>query len=131
MLQKSVERKAEKKSPKRPGGSNLFKSQDERPKLLPLKSLKQQIEDICESKIKFDEKCRVAKQPVETMEQYLYTYLNQKYGLKSLVIDWVTTIINSVNVYSHDGKLRCFNHLDPDPDVVMFGRILKNECEEG
>ena len=56
------------------------------------------------------------------MEQYLYTFLNQKYGLKPLVLDWITTIINSVHIYSNKCK---------DPDIMVFGRILKNECEEG
>lgn len=66
------------------------------------------------------------------MEQYLYTYMNQKYGLKSLVIDWVMTVVNSIQVYSKEGKFQRINLcLDPDPDVLVFGRILKNECEEG
>lgn len=56
------------------------------------------------------------------MEQYLFTFLNQKYGLKSLVIEWATSIVNSVYAYSNEEK---------DPDVMVFGRILKNEWEEG
>ncbi|CAI2386031.1 unnamed protein product [Moneuplotes crassus] len=100
--------------------NNVFKSVDEKPKLLPLKSLKVLIEEICESKENFDKKCILIEQQCETMEQYLYTYLNQKYGLKSLVLDWVTTIVNSVNVYSHE---------ESDPDVILFGRILKEECD--
>lgn len=53
---------------------------------------------------------------IETMEQYLYTYLNQKYGLKPIVLEWITTIVNSVHVYSNEDK---------DPDALVFGKILK------
>jgi hypothetical protein len=30
------------------------------------------------------------------MEQYLQTYLNQKYGLKSIVVDQAQSIINAI-----------------------------------
>ena len=71
------------------------------------------------SKIKYDIKCRESKLPVETMEQFMYTYLNQKYGLKSLIIEWAATIINGVRAYLKD-----------DHEVTLFGKILKNECDE-
>lgn len=53
------------------------------------------------------------------MEQYMYTYLNQKYGLKQLIIEWASTIINGVRAY-----------LREDHEVTLFGKILKNECDE-
>lgn len=53
------------------------------------------------------------------MEQFMYTYLNQKYGLKSLIIEWASTIINGVRTYLKD-----------DHEVTLFGKILKNECDE-
>lgn len=53
---------------------------------LTLKQLKDIIEEIYNSKTKFDQKCYENHLPRETMEQHLYTYLNQKYGLKSLII---------------------------------------------
>jgi len=96
--------------------SSTFKFESGKPKLLPLNLLKILIDEICESKFKYDEKCIEIKQTLETMEQYLYTYLIQKYGLKSLVIDWMATIVNSINIYSHDGQ---------DPDIILFGKILK------
>ena len=49
----------------------------------------------------------------------MYTYLNQKYGLKSLIIEWASTIINGVRTYLKD-----------DHEVTLFGKILKNECDE-
>jgi hypothetical protein len=53
------------------------------------------------------------------MEQYMYTYLNQKYGLKNLIIEWAVSIINGIKTYLRD-----------DHDVTLFGKILKNECDE-
>lgn len=53
------------------------------------------------------------------MEQYIYTYLNQKYGLKNLIIEWFVAIINGIQA-----------HQNEDHDVRLFGKILKNECDE-
>lgn len=49
----------------------------------------------------------------------MYTYLNQKYGLKNLIIDWSIAIVNAVSKYHSE-----------DHDVCLFGKILKNECDE-
>ena len=49
----------------------------------------------------------------------MYTYLNQKYGLKSLIIEWATAIINGIKKFSKTSN-----------DVCVFGRILRNECDE-
>ncbi len=49
----------------------------------------------------------------------MYTYLNQRYGLKGLIIEWVAAIINGIKRY-----------LREDHDVALFGKILKNECDE-
>lgn len=70
-------------------------------------------------KIKFDKKCEESKQPRETMEQFMYTYLNQKYGLKNLIIEWAIAIVNGVCKHSGD-----------DHEVYLFGKIIKNECDE-
>ena len=71
-------------------------------------------------KEKFDRKCLDAKVPKETLEQYMYTYLNQKYGLKSLIVEWAASIINGVKTY-----------IKQDHDIALFAKILKNECDEG
>ena len=49
----------------------------------------------------------------------MYTYLNQKYGLKSLIVEWAASIINGVKTY-----------LKEDHEVTLFAKILKNECDE-
>ena len=36
------------------------------------------------------------------MEQFMYTYLVQKYGLKNLIVEWATAIINSIKFYIHN-----------------------------
>jgi oligoribonuclease NrnB/cAMP/cGMP phosphodiesterase (DHH superfamily) len=59
------------------------------------------------------------KVPRETMEQYMYTYLNQKYGLKSLIVEWAAAIINAVKT-----------HIKEDHDAALFAKILKNDCDE-
>ena len=53
------------------------------------------------------------------MEQYLYTYLNQKYGLRTLIIEWIQAILNALNEYKYE-----------DHEARLFGKILKNECDE-
>lgn len=58
-------------------------------------------------------------QPVETMEQFMYTYLVQKYGLKNLIVEWATAIINSIKFYIHNSE-------EKDVTVALFAKILKN-----
>ena len=36
----------------------------------------------------YDERCIQNKQQIETYEEYMYTYLNQKYGLRSLTVNY-------------------------------------------
>jgi len=86
---------------------------------LTLKQMKDVIEEIYNSKAKYDQRCLEAKLPRETMEQHMYTYLNQKYGLKNLIIEWATAIINGIKKFSSE-----------DNDVAVFGKILRNECDE-
>ena len=45
-------------------------------RILSLKQLKDTINDMYAQKEKFDKKCLDAKVPKETLEQYMYTYLN-------------------------------------------------------
>ena len=49
----------------------------------------------------------------------MYTYLNQRYGLKNLIIEWAAAIIAGIKKYSKD-----------DHEVALFGKILRNECDE-
>lgn len=49
----------------------------------------------------------------------MYTYLNQRYGLKNLIIEWAHAIIQGIKIYQKE-----------DHDVALFGKILRNECDE-
>ena len=53
------------------------------------------------------------------MEQYIYTYLNQRYGLKNLILEWAAGIIFGIKKFA-----------DIDHQVALFGKILRNECDE-
>src|SRR3989338_10214371 len=88
-------------------------------KSLTLRQLKDLIDEIYTSKQKFDEKCSESKLPRETMEQHLYTYLNQKYGLKNIILDYASSIVQGIKRYSNE-----------DNDVAVFGKILRNEIDE-
>ncbi len=56
----------------------------------------------------------LAAVPCPQMEQHLYTYLNQKYGLKSLIVEHASCIIRAANTYA-----------DADNDVAVFVKILR------
>jgi hypothetical protein len=88
-------------------------------RVLTKKMLIDIIDEIYSFKYNFDKKCTENKMPRETMEQYMYTYLNQKYGLKNLIIEWATCIINGIRMFSPE-----------DSEVCLFGKILRNEIEE-
>ena len=49
----------------------------------------------------------------------MFTFLTNKYGLKSLVIEYSAAIINSIKKYSKENV-----------DVSLFGKILRNDLEE-
>ena len=88
-------------------------------RVFTLKMMKEVISNIYASKATFDKKCVINKQPKQTMEEYMYTYLNFKYGLKNMVIEWATNIINGIKTFSNE-----------DTEISLFGKILQNELEE-
>ena len=88
-------------------------------KFMSLKQLKDAICDIYQQKIKYDKKSTENHLPRESMEQFMYTYLNQIYGLKSLIVEGAGGIMQGINKYS-----------SIDSDVALFGKILKNQCDE-
>ena len=81
--------------------------------------MKDTIEEIYASKVKFDKKNMKNKLPKETMNQYLFTFLNQRYGLKNLTIEAARSIVSGIEAY--EGR---------DCDIAVFGKILRNEVEE-
>eukprot|EP01022_Parablepharisma_sp_SALTPOND_P016782 TRINITY_DN2542_c0_g1_i1.p1 TRINITY_DN2542_c0_g1~~TRINITY_DN2542_c0_g1_i1.p1 ORF type:complete len:483 (+),score=72.66 TRINITY_DN2542_c0_g1_i1:2084-3532(+) len=89
-------------------------------KSLSLKQTKEVLYDIYQQKRRYDAKCLENKLPKETMEQYMYTYLNQQYGLKNLILDWTKAILDALAKFS-----------PVDSEVALFAMVLRNECEEG
>ena len=58
--------------------------------------MKDIISNLYNSKSSFDKKFSQNKQPKQTMEEYMYTYLNQKYYLKNIIMERATNIINVI-----------------------------------
>lgn len=53
------------------------------------------------------------------MEQFLCTYLSQKYGLKSLVMDQANAVIAAIAQYQ-----------DECQEVLLFGKVLRHQVDE-
>ena len=90
-----------------------------RQQLITLKCLKDFMNELYISKENYDIKCVDYKLPKETLEEHMYTFLNKKYGLKNLIIDWARNVINGIKYYSRK-----------DSFVLLFGKIMRNEQEE-
>ena len=88
-------------------------------KKLTREQLNELIQNIYKSKIAYDQNCIDLNKPLETMEQHMYQYLNNKYGLKNLTIEYASPIISGIKEYSKK-----------DMNIKVFGMLLKNEIEE-
>ena len=53
------------------------------------------------------------------MEQFMLTFLNQRYGLRHLIVEWAASIVQAVKMYSQE-----------DPQIHLFGKMLKNAVDE-
>ena len=89
-------------------------------KILTKKQMHDFINEIYDSKIEYDKVCNENHLKKESMEHFMYKFLNNKYGLKNLVIEWSSSIIVGIKMYSSS-----------DSDINLFGKILKNKIEEG
>ena len=98
---------------------NSFKNNKSSYKVFTLKMMKDLIYDIYTSKTEFDKSCINNHVPLETLEQYLYTYLNVKYGLKPLIYENIQKILTGIKNFSSN-----------DSEIFLFGKILRNEIEE-
>ena len=98
---------------------NSLKNNKSSYKVFTLKMMKDLIYDIYTSKTEFDKACINNHVPLETLEQYLYTYLNVKYGLKSLIYENIQKILTGIKNFS-----------SIDSEIFLFGKILRNEIEE-
>ena len=88
-------------------------------KNLSREQLNEIIKNIYKSKLAFDQNCIELNKPLETMEQHMYQYLNNKFGLKNLTIEYASAIITGIKEFSKK-----------DMNIKLFGMLLKNEIEE-
>ena len=86
---------------------------------ISIRQLLEIINDIYNSKLENDKKLENNRQQKLTMEQFLYHYLNNKYGLKNLVIEYASCIIQGIKDFSKKNS-----------EILLFGKILRNEIEE-
>ncbi|CAG9320050.1 unnamed protein product [Blepharisma stoltei] len=85
---------------------------------LTLKQTKDLIEELYDNKLKYDLKCIENRQPRETLEQFMHSYLYKKYGLKSITTEMESAMNKAIIKYNND------------TEVSLFGKILKNEIDE-
>ena len=99
--------------------TDLSHSYNKKKNVMSLKALKDFIAELYASKTLYDFKCMENGLPKETLEEHMYTFLNKKYGLKNLIIDFAKNVINGIKIYSKK-----------DSEVLLFGKIMRNEQEE-
>lgn len=87
---------------------------------LTLKQLVDLIQCITASKLKYDARAFEVGAPRETMEQHLYTYLNQRFGLKPLIVDYASAIWKGCEAFASQ-----------ENDAATFLALLKNHVDEG
>lgn len=88
-------------------------------KTMSLAQVKETIEEISDNKKVFDQKCRKNKAARESMEQYVYLFFKQRFGLNNIVIEWVAALVESLRLYA-----------SADSDVALFALVLRNEVDE-
>uniref|UniRef100_A0A7S4V0U3 EF-hand domain-containing protein n=1 Tax=Alexandrium monilatum TaxID=311494 RepID=A0A7S4V0U3_9DINO len=88
-------------------------------KELTLRQLRTIISMVYASKAQHDERCIEMREPRETMEQHLYSFLGKRYGHKSLVEEWARAIFRAIE---REAPREC--------DIAVFGKILQNKLAE-
>ncbi|TMW60120.1 hypothetical protein Poli38472_000162 [Pythium oligandrum] len=86
---------------------------------LTLKQLVDLIHCIFTSKAKSDARLHTIRAPSETMEQHMYTYLTQRFGLPALTIEYASAIWKG-----------CQMHTREENDVALFHALLRNQVDE-
>lgn len=86
---------------------------------LTLKQLRDFMSGVYASKAVHNARCESSQEPVETMEQHLYSYLGKRYGLKSVAHERAQAIYRAIQRYATQ-----------ECDVLVFAKILKNTLPE-
>ncbi|KAL3669852.1 hypothetical protein V7S43_005229 [Phytophthora oleae] len=87
---------------------------------LSLKQLVDLINCVYASKVKYDTRVTTASAPRETMEQHLYTYLNTRFGLPKLIVDYASAVWKAAEHFARR-----------DNDAAVFVALLRNGLDEG
>ena len=77
------------------------------------------INEIYKSKALSNKKNISIGKPLDTMEHHMYTFLQNKYGLKTIITDVASAIISSIK-----------QHAKRNNEIRLFGLLLQNEIEE-
>ncbi|RLN87222.1 hypothetical protein BBJ28_00004258 [Nothophytophthora sp. Chile5] len=87
---------------------------------LTLKQLVDLVNSVYASKAKYDTRTTDAGAPRETMEQHLYTYLNTRFGLPKLIVEYASAVWKAAERFA----LR-------ENDAAVFVALLRNRLDEG
>lgn len=88
-------------------------------KSLSLRQIRDIMNAVYASKAQYDIKCQEQRERTETMEQHLYSFLGKRYGLKSVIQEWSTSIFRAIQKFA-----------PTESDVAVFGKILQNTLAE-
>jgi len=88
-------------------------------KILTLKQLKDFIEEVYDGKVAYDAVCAKEGKARETLEQYIFSHLRNKYGLNGIVAEYVHALVEALKV--HAGK---------DNDITLFALVRLADSEE-
>jgi len=98
---------------------NVNPSFKERHRSLSQFELRDIINDIYLKKVSHNKMKSELGQPHETMSQYLYTFLKQKFGLKNLIMEYTSLILVAVKEYA-----------SAHADTLLFAKMLRNHVNE-
>ncbi|OWZ21851.1 hypothetical protein PHMEG_0003527 [Phytophthora megakarya] len=87
---------------------------------LSLKQLVDVISCVYSSKAKYDTRATNSGAPRETMEQHMYTYLNTRFGLPKLIVDYASAVWKAAEHFARH-----------ENDVAVFVALLRNRLDEG
>ncbi|KAG2781329.1 hypothetical protein PC129_g12297 [Phytophthora cactorum] len=87
---------------------------------LSLKQLVDLINCVYASKAKYDVRATTGGAPRETMEQHLYTYLNTRFGLPKLIVEYASAVWKAAEHFARR-----------ENDAAVFVALLRNRLDEG
>ncbi|KAG9392482.1 EF-hand domain [Carpediemonas membranifera] len=77
------------------------------------------IQSVMRSKTEYDEKVKTHGLPPETLQEHLFSYLNHRYGLRQLVMDWAASLRHALR-----------QREKTDIECKLFLKMLRNDIDE-